>query len=281
MNSIREKVKELSVVFVGPTRDSSGNLTKIFENIERIGGLFKSFSCVFVESDSSDNTLEILKNYKSGRDNIHILSLGKLEDRINSRTCRIATARNVGIEYCEQNNILDTHDYYIHMCVDDVNSEKIEEEDFLSCFKYDISSWEGMTANQLNYYDIWCLRAKGWVENDCWYAIHNRPSYMSYDEAFIMYVGSKFIQIPKNYGLIEVDAAHGGFGIYKSSFAKGSRYRGSSEAGNAEECDLVNFCSDVKKKGGRIFINSELMNMNNVNNRHDTTVQSLRSLGKL
>lgn len=281
MQTIREKVKQLSVVFVGPTRDSSGELHKIFENIERIGGLFKSYSCVFVESDSNDNTLDVLKQYKGDKENVHVISLGRLQSRIPSRTCRIAVARNVGIEYCEQTGILDSHDYYIHMCIDDVNTEKMEEEDFLSCFKYDTSTWEGMTANQLNYYDIWCLRAKGWVEQDCWYAINNRPAYMSYDEAFIMYVGSKFLKIPKNYGLIEVEAAHGGFGIFKSSFAKGSRYRGVNEAGTAEECDLVNFCNDVRKKGGRIFINSQLINMNNVNNRHDTTIQSLRAIGRI
>jgi hypothetical protein len=155
--------------------------------------------------------------------------------------------------------------------MDDVNTQKMEEEDFLSCFKYDTNSWAGMTANQLNYYDLWCLRAKGWVENDCWYEVNTRPSYMSYEEAYMINVGSKFISIPKNYGLIEVDAAHGGFSIFRSDYAKGSRYRGHNEAGTAEECDLVNFCYDVKKKGGKIFINSELKNMHNVDNRHDTT----------
>jgi hypothetical protein len=40
--------------------------------------------------------------------------------------------------------------------MDNANSDPINEEDFLSCFKYDVDSWGMMTANQTNYYDIWC-----------------------------------------------------------------------------------------------------------------------------
>lgn len=270
MQYAREKVKGLNVVFVGPVRNASPYLNDIFKNIRRIGGLFNSYSCVFVESDSTDNTLELINNYAQGRDNIHLLSLGNLDATIGSRTCRIAAARNAGIEYCEQNNMLNTHEYYIHMCVDDVNCHPMEEEDFLSCFTYDTNSWAGMSANQLNYYDLWCLRCKGWVEDDCWYNIHHRPPYMSYDEAYLIHVGSKFIQIEKNFGLIQVDAAHGGFSIFRSDFAKGSRYRGHTEALDAEECDLVKFCYDVKAKGGKMFINSRMVNMYNPDNRHNT-----------
>lgn len=268
--NVKENISNSSIVFVGPVRNGGKYLEKIFDNIDRIGSLFKNYSCVFVESDSTDNSLEILEKYKNKYpDKVHVISLGKLDSKIHSRTCRIAAARNIGIEYCENNGILDTHQYYVHMCMDDVNIEPMLEEDFLSCFKYDINSWAGMTANQINYYDLWCLRCPDWVDYDCWYKVQHRPAYMTYDAAYNMYVKSKFIQIPKNYGLIEVDAAHGGFSIFKSEYAKGSRYRGHNDDMTFEECDLVNFCRDVKKKGGKIFINSQLINMNNVVNEHD------------
>lgn len=267
----KEIVKNLSVVFVGPVRNGAPYLDKIFENIERIGGLFKNYSCVFVESDSSDNSLQILNKFKYKHDNnIHILSLGNLESHISSRTCRIAAARNAGIVFCEKNNILDTHDYYIHMCMDEVNSDKMLEDDFLSCFLYDINTWAGMTANQLTYYDLWCLRCKGWLDYDCWFEVSNRPSYMTFEDAHNMHVKSKFIKIPKNYGLIEVDAAHGGFGIFKSSYAKGARYRGHNDNNSFEECDLINFCRHVRAQNGKIFINSQLINHYNYKNKHDT-----------
>ena len=264
----REFVKQHNVIFVGPVRNGSPYIEKVFENIKRIGGLFNSYSCVFVESDSTDNSVEILNKIQEENSNVYILSLGQLESQIQSRTCRIALARNTGIEFCEQNGLLDSHEYYIHLCMDDVNTDLMDEEDFLSCFNYD--GWAGMTANQLNYYDLWCLRCKDWVDYDCWYKVNYRPPYMTYETAYNMYVKCKFIQIPKYYGLIEVEAAHGGFSIFKSEFAKGSRYRGYNDDKTFEECDLVNFCRDVGKKGGKIFINSQLINMNNVQNKHNT-----------
>lgn len=259
-DEIKLKLKEKSVVFVGPVRNESKHLEQVFSNINRIGGLFKTFSCIFVESDSTDNSLELLNTFKAGKDNIHVISLGNLSDKYPSRLIRISIARNIGIEYAEQNGILDTHDYYIQMCMDVANIQEVPLENYLSCFKYDDSSWAGMTANQIQYYDIWTLRCKGWVDDDCWYKVQTRPAYMSRDEACDIYVGSKFIKIPEQYGLIEVDSAHGGFSIFKSEFVKGCRYKGYNEDTMFETSDIVSFCYGVKKNGGKIFINSEMIN---------------------
>lgn len=261
MQKLKEITKKHSIVFVGPVRNCGNFLDKIFNNIERIGSLFKSYSCVFVESDSVDNSLELLNDYAKNNPNIHVISLGVLEGKIPSRTARIATARNVGIDFCEKNGILDTHEFYVQMCVDDVNAQEIDLEGILSCFKYDLDDWDGMTANQNRYYDLWTLRCKGWLDYDCYYELGHRPSYMSYDDAVNIFIGSRFIRIPKNHGLIEVEAAHGGLSIYKSSIAKGCRYKGFSEQNGFEESDIMEFCRDVKRKGGKIFINSEMINI--------------------
>jgi glycosyltransferase involved in cell wall biosynthesis len=254
-------MKEYSVVFVGPVRNCGRYLRDVFKNIERIGSLFKSYSCVFVESDSTDNSLEILEEYSKVNPNVFVASLGDLEPRIQSRTLRIATARNCAIQICEEKGLLDTHDFYVQLCVDDVMAQEMDLEGIKSCFKYDISEWDCMTANQNTYYDLWTLRKKGWLDYDCWYEVHARPDYMSFEDAKNIFVQSRFIKIPKNYGLIEVDSAHGGFSIYKSSIVKGCRYRGYNEKNNFEESDIISFCEGVKAKGGKIFINSELINI--------------------
>jgi glycosyltransferase involved in cell wall biosynthesis len=263
MENLTQITKQYNIVFVGPVRNCAPFLDKIFNNIERIGSLFKSYSCVFVESDSTDNSLQVLESYANNKNNIHVISLGKLEFNIPSRTKRIATARNVGIEYCEKSGILDSHEFYVQMCVDDVNSQEIDLNGVLSCFKYDLEQWDGMTANQNRYYDLWTLRCKKWLEYDCYYELNNRPEYMSYDDAVNIFIGSRFIYLPKEYGLIEVDSAHGGLSIYKSSIAKGCRYSGFNQETNSEESDILQFCRDVKHKGGKIFINTELININN------------------
>jgi len=167
---LREVAKQYSVVFAGPVRNCGPFLNDVLKNIERIGSLFKSYTCVFVESDSTDNSLELLAEYAKDKDNIFVISLGKIAPQIPSRTQRIAAARNVAIDFCEQNNLLYTHDYYIQMCVDDVNAQEIDLDGILSCFKYDPTEWDCMTANQKsNYYDIWTLRCKNWIDYDCWY----------------------------------------------------------------------------------------------------------------
>lgn len=251
----------MTALFVGPVRNCSLFLDGIFKNIENLGRHFKSYSAIFVESDSTDNSLEILKTYAEQNPNIFIISLGNLEPEIKSRTLRIATARNVGIDFAETNGLLDSHDLYIQMCVDDVNSKPMDIDGVLSCFDYDVTNWAGMTANQRTYYDLWTLRKEGWLNYDCWYELYNRPSYMDYQTAYNILIGSRHIKIPKDFGLIEVDSAHGGFSIYKSEFAKGCRYLGVNRETNFEESDIVEFCRGIRRKGGKIFINSKMINI--------------------
>lgn len=254
--------KQYSAIFVGPVRDCAPFLEKVLDNVNNIGSLFKHYTCVFVESDSTDNSLDILKRNSETKKNFFTISLQKLEPTIPSRTIRIATARNVGIEFCEKNNLFDNHDFYIQMCVDDVNGQDIDLNGVLSCFKYDLNTWDGMTANQNKYYDLWTLRKEGWLNYDCWYELtRNKPDFMSQDDAYNILIGSKFIKIPKNYGLIEVDSAHGGLSIYKSSMAKGCNYKGFNEENMFEESDIMEFCRGIKAKGGKIFINSEMINV--------------------
>jgi glycosyltransferase involved in cell wall biosynthesis len=257
--------KKYSAVFVGPVRNCGPFLKDVLENIERMGSLFKSYTCVFVESDSTDNSLELLKEYAEGKNNVNVISLGNIAPQIPSRTQRIAAARNVGIEFCEKNGLLDNHDFYIQMCVDNVNADKIDLDGVLSCFKYDINQWDCMTANQKsNYYDIWTLRCKDWIDYDCWWEVDfNRPWYMSREQSVNLHVSSRAIYLPKELGLIEVDSAHGGLSIYKSYIARGCRYFGVHPSRKAEESDIMSFCRGVRVKGGRIFINSEMINLQN------------------
>ena len=263
MKDLKEIAKQYSAVFVGPVRNCGPFLEDVMKNIDRMGSLFKSYSCVFVESDSTDNSLSILQKFAETNPNVHVITLGKLEPNIPSRTIRIATARNAAIKFCEANGLMDSHDFYIQMCVDDVSAQEIDLDGVLSCFKYDLDSWDAMTANQNTYYDLWTLRKEGWLDYDCWYEVYKRPPYMSLEDAKAIFVGSRFIKIPKDYGLIEVDSAHGGISIYKSSIVKGCRYKGVNEENNFEESDIVEFCRNVKSKGGKIFINSELINIKN------------------
>ena len=51
--NLKQIAGQYSAVFVGPVRNCAPFLKEVLNNIERIGSLFKSYSCVFVESDSN------------------------------------------------------------------------------------------------------------------------------------------------------------------------------------------------------------------------------------
>jgi glycosyltransferase involved in cell wall biosynthesis len=253
-----------SAVFVSPVRDCSKYIRRTAEIITSVADMFSDYLIIFLESDSTDNSLEILGEISKGNDKILHYTLGDLRHKFPARTERLHNVRNFGLDTCIQNKLFEKFDYYICFDADDVNQD-LTPEAVATCFKYPVDTWDAMFANQEVYYDLWTVRAKGWIEDDCFYAVNERPSYMSYDEAIKMFVHSKFISIPEDHGLIEVDSAYGGLGIYKASMIKDARYYGIHPSGKYEQCCIVNFCQDLKKNGARLFINSEMINYRNKN----------------
>ena len=78
----------------GPVKNCAPYLSKIFENIERIGSLFDEYAIIIYYDISKDNTLQMLKNYQTRNP--------KLQFFVNKfplskyRTHNISNARN----YC-------------------------------------------------------------------------------------------------------------------------------------------------------------------------------------
>jgi len=249
-------------VFVSPVRNCEKYLEKTIEKIVDVASIFEDYLIVFIESDSNDDTLNILKKASQENAKIKSFTLGNLVQSISSRTCRLHTARNFGLDYCIENRIFDNFDYYVAFDSDEVNHD-ITPEAVATCFNYLVEDWDAMFANQNKYYDLWTIRAKNWMEDDCWYQVAHRPNYMSYEDAFYMYVHSKFIKIPEDYGLIEVDSAHGGFGIYKTSIIKDARYYGIHASGADEQCEIYGFNKTLRDRGARFFINSQMINLQN------------------
>ena len=249
-------------VFVSPVRDCERYLEKTIEKILQVSSIFEDYLIIFIESDSSDGTLNILKKASEENSKILYFTLGNLSQSIPSRTCRLHTARNYGLQYCIENKIFESFDYYVAFDSDEVNHD-ITPDAVATCFKYSIEDWDAMFANQNTYYDLWTVRATGWMEGDCWYELSHRPKYMSSEDAMNIYISSKFIKIPRQHGLIEVDSAHGGFGIYKTKIIKDAKYYGVHPSGASEQCEIYGFNRAIKNQGARFFINSEMINLEN------------------
>ena len=48
----------------GPVRNCGPYLTRVFENIEKLGSLFEDYKIVMYYDKSTDNTLSLLKEYQ-------------------------------------------------------------------------------------------------------------------------------------------------------------------------------------------------------------------------
>jgi hypothetical protein len=94
------------------------------------------------------------------------MSKGKLSEILPNRIERIAFCRNVYVDFIRNN-----YKKYLwgHVAVADLDGMNfiINKKGIDSCFKVN-KKWDGLMANQpYGYYDIYALRASGWVEYDC------------------------------------------------------------------------------------------------------------------
>jgi len=142
----------MNCCFCGPVKDCGPYLLKIFENIEKMASLFEDYKIIIYYDKSSDNTLEILKEYQLKNPNLLFYVNNKPTSPY--RTHNIANARNFCLKYIRSN--IQQFPFFIMMDFDDVNCKEVNIE---SLRKYLYSnSWDGLSFNtNPAYYDIWAL----------------------------------------------------------------------------------------------------------------------------
>lgn len=110
--------------------------------------------------------------------------------------------------------------------------------------------WEQTRKN--NYYDLWALRTKDeWLNFDFEKCIKDIG-----DSEFCFNTRKRTLKIQDE--LIEVNSCFGGLAIYKTIYLKNCKYYGGD--GENEICEHVPFHADIIKNGGRIFINTKMIN---------------------
>jgi hypothetical protein len=246
------------IMILGLAKDVELHLV---QEIEALLSAFSDFSQVgflIVESDSSDATLEKLRFLKESIPNFNFITLGELSREIPNRVDRITYCRNVYLSEFESNLTFVSYDYVAVADLDGVNKD-LTREAVRSCWIR--SDWAGCAANQsAPYYDIYALRHKTWSPNDCWiYEAELRANGLNPVSSRERAVYSRQIIIPKNSEWIEVDSAFGGLCIYRKDLIAGCRYSSYTHSGTPV-CEHVEFHAQIRSKGGRIFINPDLVN---------------------
>ena len=242
---------------VGLARNVGNVFEKNFEALSSAMSVFDSVCYYVVESDSSDNTLEIFHLIKLKSPNFDFVSLGNLSDQLPNRVDRIVHCRNAYLDYFFEHR--DKFDYLIVADLDGVN-EGLSASAMSSVWSEGVE-WDGVFANQSSlYYDVWALRHDAWCPSDCWQNYRFlRELGLSEERALWDAVYSKMIHVPKDYSWIPVRSAFGGLGIYKASSFPQVYYSCYDEHG-VEVCEHVNLHCSSEFKDRKLFINPALIN---------------------
>jgi hypothetical protein len=199
----------------GPVKNCGPYLKKVLENIEKVGSLFDDYTILIYYDKSSDNTLEVLKEYQ--------LYNPKLKLYINNnlispfRTHNIALARNFCLKYIRQNK--DIYPFFIMMDFDDVNCKEIEINTLNKYLKRE--DWDGLSFNTSpNYYDIWGLS----IWPYCFSYNHFENNVRNYT-IIQTYVTSCLNKLPTG-TLLPCISAFNGFSIYRTNKFLNTYYDG-------------------------------------------------------
>jgi glycosyltransferase involved in cell wall biosynthesis len=255
--TLRKPIANSAILIAGMARDVAPFIGKEIEALVACTNGFKSATILVVESDSSDSTLYELDLLKTKYNNLNYISLGNLSSRIVSRTQRIAHCRNQVIDALQTNPAYADIDFVMLADLDGLNS-LLSPNKISQCWGVD-EDWDAIFANQEDhYYDIYALRHADWSPCNCSEQQLNLEPVLGRGLAHHLAIGSKQIYLPKKLGLIEVDSAFGGLGIYKKEAFISATYIGSEDG--KDICEHVPFHRSLKKKGYRLFINAALTN---------------------
>ncbi len=192
---------QVSVCICTLLNNDEHNFDTIISNIRSLQTMFQKSFVVFVESNSTDKTVEIFS---------------KLENAlfIHLDTASEADQRNAYLSFVKKNTRL----FDCMLVVDTSIALKAPlQKSSFSCFdgsRY--GTWDAVFANQsYRYYDIQSLRSK------------NCPTDMSElpEEERQLKIRSMRYHIPRDEKLIPVSSAFGGLGVYKVGFLEKCSYK--------------------------------------------------------
>ena len=248
------------ILVVGIVRNCSKTLRSSIRAIEALFGGLGEISFFLVESDSSDQTLDLLGQLSDERRDVSFKSLGDLRTQIPERISRITKCRN---EYLSHLRMLmqtgDSPDYVVVADFDGVNSKLFYNTSLGEVLRPDTV----VTINQKgHYYDILALRSAGWVGED--YRIGVLRDIESGTDpiiSFIKNVSKKQTNIKSSDKEIRVSSAFGGLAIYPAKPLSKCSYETTEIAPGIFECEHVKMHMDLTAEGLRVIIAPFLRNV--------------------
>jgi len=267
------------ILLVGTVSNVAKTIEKELKVVLKALSVFNSIEVFLVESDSTDETVRILEKIALNNSNVKFVALGKLKDKYPHRIARIAYCRNIYVKYIRDNNSFGKWNYVAVADLDGMNF-KLKKKGIRSCFETNID-WDGVMANQrFGYYDLYALRAPGWVEGDCFEeleivkkntkqsmqsknnSINFILSFRHFDKLRKSIIYDRMKVLPKKSEYIKVQSAFGGFALYKPEVFLKNDYEHKGEDKIISEQVTFHLNSTIHET--KFFINPKLIN-NNIN----------------
>jgi len=248
------------VVFCIPVRNESSNIKDLFKTLDNLSKSFIDYFIVFIESDSSDNSSSLIKEYLLNRKGVLI---NKNLSNIKNRVMRLAISRNEYLSYIKKNDLLKSFDLMIVLDCGGVNNKLTAKK-----IKKAISqnkNWVGIFPTQkILYYDIWTLRIKNFIDYDCFEELFKAYKKNNKIKKIFFKLMGKFLFI--NYLIkskkINVISAYGGMGIYKLDKVINFTY----DSNNGKNCEHVEFNKKIYNKyGDCLVLDKNLTNSYGIN----------------
>ena len=266
----------MKILVVGTISNASEKFQRDFEAIKTALASFDEINFFFVESDSSDSTISILNENKSRDIHFDYVSLGTLRNNIPERIERIRFCRNRYVDEIRESFSKNPWEYVIVADLDGMNGA-ISETTILNTLNSTIN-WDGCFANQqFGYYDLFALRAPGWLEENCFSHLNRlkiskpfKPKFnsklMNFLEAFhhfdklrVEAIYCKMCRIKRSDSWIPVNSAFGGFGIYRAELFLLYNYN-FLHLENDVYSEHIDFHAKCVEGGARLYINPSLIN---------------------
>ena len=248
------------VVFCIPVRNESSNIRDLFKTLDNLSKSFIDYFIVFIESDSSDDSSSLIKEYLLNRKGVLI---NKNLSNIKNRVMRLAISRNEYLSYIKKNDLLKSFDLMIVLDCGGVNNKLTAKK-----IKKAISqnkNWVGIFPTQkILYYDIWTLRIKNFIDYDCFEELFKAYKKNNKIKKIFFKLIGKFLFI--NYltksKKINVISAYGGMGIYKLNKVINFTY----DSNNGKNCEHVEFNKKIYNKyGDCLVLDKNLTNSYGIN----------------
>ena len=200
----------------GPVKNCGPYLEKVLENIERIGSLFEDYRIILFYDNSTDNSLQILKDFQSK--NLRLSFFVNKKPLSKFRTHNIAFARNFCLKQIKEKYA--DFPYFIMMDFDDVNAKTVRPEILEKYLNLD--TWDALSfQTNPSYYDIWGLS----IYPYCFSYNHFKNTPIHNHVFLKNYIDNKLKNL-KNGELLSCISSFNGFSIYRTSKFSNTCYDG-------------------------------------------------------